>query len=253
MLRMMFGEPRRKDEGLLAAANLSIDTYVQMLEAVPAEERNLQERRYIVWSRGIKRALDELEQSEHAAIMFSRNVSKQYVDEMTESERDDYHRHLYFYRNAIVRVFAILDKLGHFMNERFRLRTEEIKPRFSYFTVLRNMHQNRLYMKLEKQLFDLKIKYRAPVERLRNERNMEIHTINADLLDDLLKAAESKQSNDLRISTEDVKEHLADLHIGCEMTYTAVKVIFTYIRALTKSSGQYSSSPALTGNSVEHR
>ncbi|WP_165972056.1 Cthe_2314 family HEPN domain-containing protein [Paenibacillus piri] len=242
MLRMMFGEPRRKDEGLLAKANQTIRGYLQMLESVPELERNLQERRYIVWSRGMLRALDELEQSEYAAVRFGKKVSKLYVDEMQEDELEDYHRHLYFYRNAIVRVFAILDKLGHFMNERFRLRTEEIKARYSYFTVLRNMHDNHLYVQLEERLFGLKVKYKAPVERLRNERNMEIHTINADLLDDLLRAAETKQTPDQRIKTEEIGEHLKDLALGSTMTFTAAEIIFTYIYALSKSSGQYPSS-----------
>ncbi|MDF2962002.1 MAG: hypothetical protein K0S39_3737 [Paenibacillus sp.] len=236
MLRNIFGEPRRKDEGLLAAANLAIHSYQQMLDSVPAEERNLQERRYIIWSSGIARALDELEQSQYAAIHYGNKVSKTYMDEMSESERDDYHRHLYFYKNAIIRLFAILDKLGHFMNERFLLKTEAIKARYSYFTVLRNMHQNHLYTKLEGRLFDLKIKYKAPLERLRNERNIEIHTINADLLDDLLQASESKQSQDQRMRTEDIKEHLKDLKIGCDMTCMAVEIIFNYIRQLSPSS-----------------
>jgi hypothetical protein len=236
---MLLGESPRKDEGLLAAANLTIRTYLNMIESVPAEERNLQERRYLVWGRGILRALDELEQSQYAAKWFGNKIKLGYIDEMPEAELNDYHRHLYFYRNAIVRVFAILDKLGHFMNERFRLRTEEIKARYSYFTVLRNMHQNHLYTQLENQLYDLKVKYKAPVERLRNERNMEIHTINADLLDDLMKAAESKQVNDPRMKTEDVAEHLKDLDIACEMTFAAANLIFSYIHTLSKSSGQY--------------
>ncbi|NOU92817.1 hypothetical protein GC093_06170 [Paenibacillus sp. LMG 31456] len=242
MLRSMFGEPRRKDEGLLAAVNQAITGYLHLLESVPAEERNLQERRYIVWGRGFLRALDELEQSQFAAVSYGSKVTKTYIDEMSDTELDDYHRHLYFYKNAIIRLFAILDKLGHFMNERFRLKTEEIKARYSYFTVLRNMHTNHLYTKLEEQLYGLKVAYKVPVERLRNERNMEIHTINADLLDDLLQAAESKQSLDQRKKTENIQEHLKDLEIGCNMTFTASEKIFTYIRTLSESSGQYSPS-----------
>lgn len=239
MLRSMFGEPRRQDEGLVAAGNQAVNRYLQMLESVPAEERNLQEKRYIVWSRSFVRALDELEQSQYAAVRFGSKVTQTYIDEMSEAERDDYHRHLYFYKNTIIRLFSVLDKLGHFMNERFRLKTEEIKSRFSYFTVLRNMHTNHLYSKLEESLYELKVAYKTPVERLRNERNMEIHTINADLLDDLMRAAESKQSQDQRMRTENVEEHLKDLDIGCKMAFTACERIFTYIYELSKSSGQY--------------
>jgi hypothetical protein len=239
---MMFGEPRRTDEGLLGAVNEAIRSYVRLLESVPPEERNLQERRYIIWSRSFIRALDELEQSQYAAVLYGSKVTKLYIDEMSETELDDYHRHLYFYKNAIIRLFSILDKLGHFMNERFRLKTEEIKSRYSYFTVLRNMHTNHLYAKLEEQLYELKVAYKAPVERLRNQRNLEIHTINADLLDDLLLAAESKQAKDQRMRTESIQEHLKDLELGCKMTFTAGEHVFRYIRSLSVSSGQYPAS-----------
>lgn len=239
MLRTLFQEPKREDYGQLRVANEAIGRYLDMLRIIPAEERNQQERRYIIWSGSFLRALDELEQSQYAAIRYGARVSHTYLDEMDDNELDDYHRHLYFYKNAIIRLFAVLDKLGHFMNERFRLKTEEIKSRYSYFTVLRNMHQNRLYIELEEQLFTLKGKYKGPVERLRNERNMEIHTINADLLDDLLKAAEEKQSRDDRMEVDNMANRLKDLEQGCEMAYQAVCFIFAYITKLSESSGRY--------------
>ncbi|MFE5323942.1 Cthe_2314 family HEPN domain-containing protein [Paenibacillus sp. NPDC056579] len=239
MLRGLFNEPRRKDQGALKEANDSIRQYIQLLGSLPVKERNQQERRYMIWSGSLFRSLDEFEQSHYAAVRFGSRVRSRYLDEMSEEEQDDYHRHLYFYNNAIIRLFAILDKLGQFMNERFRLKTEEIKSRFSYFTVLRNMHQNRLYIELEEQLYGLKVKYKEPVERLRTQRNLEIHTISADLLDDLLKAAEAKQEYDERIKTEDVEQHLQDLAKGCEMTYQAVNFVFTYIFKLSQSSGRY--------------
>ncbi|PZE21301.1 Cthe_2314 family HEPN domain-containing protein [Paenibacillus xerothermodurans] len=231
MLRTMLGEPRRKDAGALLAANQAIYAYLQMLDTIPTAERNPQERRYNIWGRSFLRAVDELEQSQYAAIRFGNGVNRVYIDEMSEDERDDYHRHLYFYKNAIVRMFAILDKMGHFMNERFRLRTEDVKKRFSYFTVLRNMHDNRLYAEVEEQLFELKNKYEEPVKRLRTARNMEIHTIDADLLDDLINAAESLHSQQ-RIRTENIKEQLSDLGFGCEMAFTAVHILFSYLHKL---------------------
>lgn len=244
MLRILFNEPRRQDQGELKAANRSIRDYIELLSSLPAGERNQQERRYIIWSGSFLRSLDELEQSQYAAIRYGTQVRSTYLDEMSEEERDDYHRHLYFYNNAIIRLFAILDKLGHFMNERFRLKTEEMKSRFSYFTVLRNMHHNRLYIELEEQLYGLKVKYKEPVERLRTQRNLEIHTISADLLDDLLKAAEAKQEYDERMKTENVREHLQDLAEGCEMTYKAANFVFSYIFKLSRSSGRYPAAPA---------
>ncbi|OXM87187.1 Cthe_2314 family HEPN domain-containing protein [Paenibacillus rigui] len=239
MLRSLFHEPRRVDEGHFQKANAAIDRYVDLLRSISSEQRNLQERRYIIWSGSFIRALDELEQSQYAANRYGKLVSHTYVDELNEQERDDYHRHLYFYKNAIIRLFAILDKLGHFMNDRFRLKTEEIKSRFSYFTVLRNMHQHRLYVELEEQLFGLKGRYKEPVERLRNERNMEIHTINADLLDDLLRTAEERQSHEDRMRIDDIAQRLKDLDQACDMTYQAAGFIFLYITKLTESSGRY--------------
>jgi hypothetical protein len=239
MLRMLFGESPRQEEGPLAATNQSIRHYLQMLNSIPFEERNSQERRYIIWSSGFMRALDELEQSNYAAVRFSATISHAYIEDMSEEELLDYHRHLYFYRNAIIRIFAILDKLGHFMNERFRLKTEEIKSRFSYFTVLRNMHQHHLYTELEQQLFDLKVRFKDPVERLRNERNLEIHTINADLLDDLLKVVEEKQLNNRGMKAENVQGHLKDLTLACQMVYAAVGAAFDYISSLSESTGRY--------------
>ncbi|WP_028547360.1 Cthe_2314 family HEPN domain-containing protein [Paenibacillus sp. UNC451MF] len=239
MLRMLFNEPRRKDQGELMKANESIRSYIQLINDIPEKERNQQERRYMIWSGSFIRSLDELEQSQYAAERYGERVVSAYLDEMSEEELDDYHRHLYFYKNAIIRLFAILDKLGQFMNERFRLKTEEIKARFSYFTVLRNMHTNRLYVELEEQLYQLKEQFNDPVERLRSERNLEIHTINADLLDDLLKAAEAKKGTEQRIHTENIQEHLHDLMSGCEMTYHATRMIFTYISKMAVSSSRY--------------
>jgi hypothetical protein len=238
MLRMMLGEPRRKDDGAWTAAGKAVRAYLEMLESLPSGKQTPQGRRYIIWGRNFIRAMDELEQSQYAAVRFGGKVTKAYVDEMLEEEYDDYHRHLYFYKNAIIRLFAILDKLGHFMNERFRLKTEEMKARFSYFTVLRNMQQNKLYLELEVKLFELKDKYKEPVSRLRIERNMEIHTINADLLDDLLRAAESAENQHQRMRTENMKEHLHDLAFGCEMSFTAVETVFNYIYQLSDSSRQ---------------
>jgi hypothetical protein len=239
MLRAMFGEPSRVDKGPLAATNQSIQAYLGLLKSIPFAKRSSQDRRYIIWGNGFLSALDELEQSQYAAGRYSEYITQIFIDDMSEEELANYHRHLYFYRNAIIRLFAILDKLGHFMNERFRLKTEELKARFSYFTVLRNMHQHHLYSQLERELFELKLKYKDPVERLRNERNLEIHTINADLLDDLLQAAEVKQLQNERMKVENVRGHLKDLAAGCEMVFAAVGTTFDYIGKLSESTGRF--------------
>ncbi|SDI25145.1 Cthe_2314 family HEPN domain-containing protein [Paenibacillus naphthalenovorans] len=227
MLRAMFGEQPRKDAGLLLEAIQAIRKYMYTLTS--ASRQSSQERRYIIWCQSFLRTLDDLEQSQFAAVRFGRKVSKKYTDQMSAEELDDYHRHLYYYNNALIRVFAVLDKLGHFMNERFSLHTERVKSRFSYFTVLRHMHKDKRFSDLEQQLYELKIKYNEPLNRLRNQRNMEIHTINADLLDDLMKAAEAKYGEQIRIGTEDIQQNLQDLEQGCQMTFRAAAEVFRYL------------------------
>lgn len=229
MLRALFGEPRRSDEGTLREANAAIHRYMNALARIPVDAQSVQERRFVIWCENFLRALDELEQSQYAAGRFGTKVHKLYVDEMKEAERDDYHRHLYFYKNAIIRMFSILDKLGYFLNERFALHTERAKARFSYFTVLRTMHQNQVHAELERRLFELKQETQEPVNRLRNQRNMEIHTINTDLLDDLMEAAEAKYGKRPRQQTEEVPANLKDLKIGYTMTCRAVAIVFGYL------------------------
>ncbi|CAG7616604.1 hypothetical protein PAESOLCIP111_01924 [Paenibacillus solanacearum] len=229
MLRALFGDPPRVDSGPLQDAFHAIHKYMNSLTLIPSDKQTPYERRFVILSQSLVRAIDEMEQSQYAAVRFGQNVKQRYVDQMSREEKDDYHRHLYFYRNALIRLFAILDKLGYFMNERLALQTERIKSRFSYFTVLRKMHEHRLYTDLEQQLYELKMKYKDAVARLRNERNMEIHTINADLLDDLMKAAESKYGERVRIDTDSIGSHIADLEQGCEMTLRAVTIVFRYL------------------------
>ncbi|MBU7314442.1 Cthe_2314 family HEPN domain-containing protein [Paenibacillus oleatilyticus] len=230
MLRAIFGEPPRQDSGLLLEANEAIRGYLRTVTrtkkgAAPTP----QERRYAIWCQSFLRALDEMEQSQYAAARYGERVKTAFVDRMEREELDDYHRHLYYYNNALIRLFAVLDKLGHFMNERLALKTEKIKSRFSYFTVLRNMHQHKLFTDLEEKLYELKTSYKEPLTRLRNQRNMEIHTINADLLDDLMKAEEAKYGERPSSETEDVRGNLADLEQGCDMAFRSVTTVFRYL------------------------
>lgn len=226
MLRSIFGEPPRKDEGYLLEANQAIRKYLNILDLIPEGDQTAQERRFVIWSESFLRSIDELEQSEYAAIKYGLLVKKTYLDQMKSPEKDDYHRHLYYYKNAIIRMFAILDKLGHFLNERFNLQTERFKAHFSYFTVLRNMRQNGLYTELESRLYGIKTSYAEPVSRLRNQRNREIHTIDVDLFDDLINSSKAKYH---RTQTEDIRQNLDDLEKGCDMTFRAVGIAFRYL------------------------
>ncbi|AFC28057.1 hypothetical protein PM3016_1125 [Paenibacillus mucilaginosus 3016] len=229
MLRALFGEPPRQETGELQKANQAIREYLERLATVPSPKQSPRERKFIIWCQSFLRAIDELEQSQYAAAQYGRRVSSPYIDQMTVEEHMNYHRHVYFYKNAIIRLFAILDKLGYFMNERFELRTERIKTRFSYFTVLRNMHENGLYRDLEEMLYELKMKHKEPMTRLRNQRNTEIHTINADLLDDLMEAEQAQFGDRTRLETEDIEGNMKDLDEGCLMTFRAVATAFRYL------------------------
>ncbi|WP_159886362.1 Cthe_2314 family HEPN domain-containing protein [Paenibacillus puerhi] len=229
MLRALFQEPPRKEEGLLLEANEAIRKYMRTLMLIPQEKQTTQERRFAIWSQSFLRSIDELEQSQYAAVRYGELMDTMLVHRMPPDEREQYNRHLYYYKNALIRLFSILDKLGQFMNERFELQTEKIKSRFSYFTVLRNMHQNGLHTGLEQMLYDLKMKYKEPVARLRNQRNMEIHTIDADLLDDLIRARESKPGERIRPEAEEMEGNLADLKAGCDMAFRIIAIVFKYI------------------------
>ncbi|TBL71524.1 Cthe_2314 family HEPN domain-containing protein [Paenibacillus thalictri] len=237
MLRQLFGETRRQDVGLMHDANHAIESYLARLGKQPKNRKTVdKERRLELWSRGFIRALDELEQSVYCARRCGANVNKQYVEDMSEEEQDDYHRHIYFYKNAFIRLFSILDKIGYFMNEAFDLKTEQVKLRFSYFTVLRTMHQRGIETELEQCLYDMKVKYKPELERLRNQRNMEIHMLNADLLDDLLNAKEMLAPREEKTHVENISGNMDDLTISFEMTCRAL--ICLYDHMLKRSGGR---------------
>src|SRR5690606_12053861 len=114
-----------------------------------------------------------------------KRITELYENSMNEAERDDYYRYLYYYKNAFIRIFSLLDKLGYFMNDFFKLETSKVKARFSYFTVVRRMYEIRVHPHLQKQLYELKIKYDTPMDQLRKKRNYEIHSINMEMINDL--------------------------------------------------------------------
>jgi hypothetical protein len=230
MLRILFGEPKRQDSGLLLQAYQAVEAYISALQSTtdPVFAADKQHR-FAIWSNSFLDALDELEQSQYCAVRYAEKVKKAFIEEMNPQELDDYRRFVYFYKNAFIRIFSILDKVGYFLNEWFELRTESVKPRFSYFTVLRRMHETHQHDTLEQQLYEMKNAYKKPLERLRNQRNMEIHFINAEMLDDL---SEQHPTLSDRIHVENVGANVADLGKGFEMVCRALNVVFTYITAL---------------------
>jgi hypothetical protein len=228
MLRILFNEPKRRDAGMLLTAGNAIRAYMAALHAKESRVDlvKAKHRRSTIWGQNFLDALDELEESQYCSEQYAKRIHAAYLEEMSPEELDDYRRFVYFYKNAFIRLFSILDKLGFFMNEWFELKTETVKSRFSYFTVLRRMHELHVHNSLEQQLYDLKMAVKAPLDRLRNQRNMEIHSINAEMLDDL-SSGHSTFSD--RLHVENVKENIEDLREGFNMVCTTLTLTFTYI------------------------
>lgn len=232
LLRMLFNEPKRIDQGDLLKAFEALDAYRAKLERLgpkghPSKSQDAQAiPRLELWAHGFRSALDELEESKYCTEKFARFVQSAYVEDMKEEERDHYRRYLYFYKNAIIRVFSVLDKLGYFLDDLYGLGTARVKARFSYFTVLRQMHERKIELELEQKLFDLKNTYKDPLRRLRTQRNMEIHLHNAEMVDDML-TAKSASRRDGRQKVENIKENLADLAVSFEVVCRTVELVFT--------------------------
>ncbi|WP_317890685.1 Cthe_2314 family HEPN domain-containing protein [Paenibacillus arenilitoris] len=172
-------------------------------------------RKFEIWTLGLQASLDELEQSHYAALRFQHKISSSSVSQMTEEERIAYNRYIYFDKNAFIRVFSLLDKLGTLLNELLDMRTEKIKPHFSYFTVLRNMREKKAHPELTWKLNEVKEKYKEPMTRLRKRRNTEIHYMNSEMQDDLIQShrmyGEEVQLENIAAQSEDLTQsfHLA--------------------------------------------
>ncbi|EXX87741.1 hypothetical protein BG53_14180 [Paenibacillus darwinianus] len=231
MLRTLFGDPPRKAEGELAEAFEWMERFVRLMNdrisAGKDGERKL--RTYELWTIGLMASLDELEQSRYAARRFAARVRKPSLARMTEEEQLDYYRHVYFDKNAFIRVFAILDKLGTFMNDLFGLETEKIKSHFSYFTVLRGMRQRNLHPALTAVLGKLKDGSREPMANLRKRRNTEIHYMNTELMDDLVQSHQSYRAD---FELEDLEAQMSDLDQSFAMVTQTLCAAFEYAARL---------------------
>ncbi|WP_240546159.1 Cthe_2314 family HEPN domain-containing protein [Paenibacillus artemisiicola] len=187
MLRILFGEPPRKDEGKLLEAFQAMERFAALLHE--RIERGLDPdhklRKYEIYTLGLISSLDELEQSTYAASKYAAMVSSATHEGMTEEEQVNYSRYVYFDKNAFIRLFSLLDKLGTLMNDYLHLETERTKPHFSYFTVLRRMRERLPDAELTAKLLALKENGKESMNRLRKRRNMEIHFMNSEMQDDL--------------------------------------------------------------------
>lgn len=236
MLRRFFQEEKRVDEGRLAQCYEAVHQYVERLrEQQRRNSRLSRNHRLELHALSMIRALDELEQSIYCANKLCIGIVGLREAELPEALRDDYYRHLYFYKNAFIRVFATLDKLGYFMNEAFELRTEKVKPKFSYFTVLRQLRRAGRHPRLENALTECKLEFHEPMQRLRKKRNVEVHLINAEVLDDL-QAMEREYLASQRI--ENLKENMDDLRCGWEMVTRSLYLVFAYAGEQLRPSGR---------------
>ena len=226
MLRFLVGEDPRSDEGIVRECLEQIDKFCSAVRkrSKRASAFAAKDYRLELTAQAFTRALDELEQSVYCARKLAEGLVHRTMREMDPDERLNYYRHLYFYKNGFVRVFSTLDKLGYFMNELFGLQTERVKPRFSYFTVLRQMHSLDVLAVLRGRLGEYKLRYKDAMNRLRKKRNLEIHYVNVEVLDDLALQQEKYLDHH---HVENLAANLHDLRQGFEMVCRSMLAIFT--------------------------
>ncbi|MBB6670931.1 Cthe_2314 family HEPN domain-containing protein [Cohnella nanjingensis] len=228
MLRAMFGEPAREWEGPLLETVQGMDRFIRRMRerGQSAGSEAAAGRKFQIRAEGLLRSLDELEQSRYAAKRFAERVTKPAIGEMSPGERLDYYRHVYYDKNAYIRLFSLLDKLGVLLNDYLALETERMKAHFSYFTVLRNMRLHGLHPPLSEELNGLKDRHEAAFGRLRKRRNLEIHHMNAELQDDLLLVMQGQEGHP---HLENIADHMNDLDEGWEMAYRSLTAAFGYM------------------------
>ncbi|MBC8078814.1 MAG: hypothetical protein H7X86_00585 [Gorillibacterium sp.] len=230
MLRFMFGQENRTDSGLLAEAIELMNRFVKLHTTNKlASKRSSRDIRLALLTRGLLRSLDELEQSIYVCVCYKEQLKSRFMEDLEVGERNDYHRHIYFYKNALIRIFSILDKLGGFLNVEFSLETQKEKENFSYFTVLRRMKIRSAGVPLEKMLFDFKIKYQEPMLRLKVVRNLEVHAMNEELADDLARLLHTGPT-----PIEDISSKLNDLAQGYEMVCRVLITVFRYLEKVNR-------------------
>lgn len=227
MLRALLGENKRGNDPQLAAIFTLIGRFGRTLrERYPCSgEVDGKWIRLDIWATGLGTALNELEQSVFCSKSCRTGITAAYEEEMDEDEEDRYYRYVYFYKNAFIRIFSILDKTGHFLDLLFDAQTAQVKSKFSYFTVLRQLYTTKNQPELEKVLFKLKVQYKEPLNRLRRKRNLEIHAMNAELIDDVWRQRACFAD---RRAVEPLDAQLDDLQAGYTMVCQSLQHIFAY-------------------------
>jgi len=227
LLRMLFGEEPREWTGQSLQTIRQMEQFAsrtsELAKRFPTQEGKY--RTLAISAIGLLSSMNELEQSCYAAKRYAGFIRHNHMDELSYEDRLSYDRHVYYDKNAYIRLFAVLDKLGMLLNQLLNLRTERMKSRFSYFTMLRNLRENRLHLELMKPLYELKERHQGAMSRLRIRRNLEIHQMNAELKDDLLL---SLADNEARRTIEDLGANMTDLEHGWEMVEGSLSHSFDY-------------------------
>lgn len=226
MLRHLFNQPKRDDEGLLLQANQAIDKFNQQLRKLETDGK-LKEAFYRLdlMASGFQNGLNELEQSMYCATQYSAQVLQPNLSDSEAVQMTEYKLHVYFYKNAIIRVFSVLDKLGYFLDELLELNTASIKERFSYYTVLRRLNQLGVHSDLNKQLQHIKTNHQTMMRHLKMKRNLEIHHINAEILDDIKLISDTLNDHQ---QLENIQQNLENLGQGYNMACSSVHTVFEY-------------------------
>lgn len=233
MLRFMFGESEEKADGALAHTYQLMEQFASIVRKLILDGRdeNHKLRKYEIWTLGLHSSLDELEQSHYAASKFRERIHSLTLQEMSEEEKTNYDRYVYFDKNGFIRVFSLLDKLGTFLNELLEMRTEKIKPHFSYFTVLRNMRE-RTHPELTWKLNAVKEHYKESMTRLRKRRNTEIHYMNSEMQDDLI---QSQRMYGDEMKLENIALQSDDLTQCLNLVVESLRLVFQYACTITRN------------------
>ena len=229
MLNELFGDLSHKiNNPLVDNAFKEMEHAIQLLqmEMNRYEDPTHDLRKLEIWTRGLVTSLMELDESYAAAEFFRKSISiAGFMDDMSPTEQVDYARYVYFYKNGFIRVFAILDKVGTFLNEVYDLQTTKVKSQYSYFTVLRQFSFKHTHESLGQLLVSIRDEYREPIHDLRKRRNAEIHYMNVEMEDDLWQRHQGLHD---KIILEDVDTHLLDLKLGLDMVSRTISTVYHY-------------------------
>lgn len=227
MLRALLGEQPKEWEGAALEAVRAIQQFIRRAHAQIEVNPGFRAS-YIklsIGGEGLLAALDELEESRYAARRFAERIKHFRIRDFSDDEHMDYARHIYFDKNAYIRVFSVLDKLGTLLNEALRLETQRMKSQYSYFTVLRNMREKRIHAELYEPLNELKEGHQSAMNRLRDRRNVEIHKMNPEMQDDLQQELTMRGG---RAQLENIHENMNDLDEAWTMIEQSMFLSMTY-------------------------